>query len=68
MNFSQSTYGIEENAGPVQLELILNSPSTSNITVVIFSNDGSATGKFSVVITHFILLYCYLLSKVISAK
>ena len=45
MNFDQSVYGIDEDKGLVQLTLILNSPSTTNITVRIFSDDGSATGK-----------------------
>ena len=45
VNFSQSTYGIDEDKGPLQLMLILSNPSTTNITIRVFSNDGSATGE-----------------------
>ena len=45
VNFGQSTYGIDEDKGPLQLMLILSNPSTSNITIRVFSNDGSAAGE-----------------------
>ena len=45
MNFDQSMYSTDEDKGSVQLVLILSSPSTTDITVRVFSDDGSATGK-----------------------
>ena len=45
MNFDQSTYAINEDKGSVQLLLGLSNPSTTDITVRVFSSDGSATGK-----------------------
>ena len=67
MNFDQSVYGIDEDKGLVQLILILNSPSTTNITVRVFSDDGSATGKrvsdylFSYKLTTVLWLYTNIL-------
>ena len=46
VNFDQSTYGIDEDKGSVQLLLELSNPSTTDITIRVFSSDGSATGKF----------------------
>ena len=47
VNFSQSTYSIEEDDGPVQLMLLLSNPSPTDITVEVYSIDinGSASGK-----------------------
>ena len=45
VNFGQSTYSTNEDKGSVQLVLILSSSSTTDITVIIFSDDGTATGK-----------------------
>ena len=45
VNFGQSTYSTNEDKGSVQLVLILSSSSTTDITVIIFSYDGTATGK-----------------------
>jgi len=45
VNFGQSTYTIDEDKGPVQVMLILSSLSTTDITVIVYSNDGSATGE-----------------------
>ena len=45
VNFDQSTYAINEDKGSVQLLLELSNPSTTDITVRVFSRDGSATGK-----------------------
>ena len=46
VNFDQSTYSTDEDKGSVQLVLILSNPSATDITVRVFSDDGSATGKY----------------------
>ena len=45
MNFSQQLYNIDEYDGQVQVMLILSNLSTADVTITVFSNDGSATGK-----------------------
>ena len=45
MNFSQAVYAIGEDKRLVQLVLILSNPSTTDITIRVFSDDGSATGE-----------------------
>ena len=50
VSFSQSMYNISEDAGPAQPVLILSNPSSTDITVVVFSTDGSATGEYCSII------------------
>ena len=45
MKFNQSTYNVDEDDGPVQPVLLLSNPSSTDITISVFSTDGSATGK-----------------------
>ena len=45
MKFNQSTYNIDEDDGPAQPVLVLSNPSSTDITISVFSTDGSATGK-----------------------
>ena len=45
VTFTQSTYNVDEDDGPVQPVLILSNPSSTDITISVFSTDGSATGK-----------------------
>ena len=45
MNFGQSVYTIGEDKRLVQLALILSNPSTTDITIRVLSDDGSATGE-----------------------
>ena len=45
VNFDQSMYSIDENSGPVMITVVLDEPPSTNITVVVFTTDGSATGK-----------------------
>ena len=45
VNFDQSMYSIDENSGPVMIAVVLDEPPSTNITVVVFTTDGSATGK-----------------------
>ena len=49
MSFNQSTYSVDEDDGPAQPVLVLSSPSSANITVQMFSIDGSAAGKHHLV-------------------
>ena len=44
--FSQTTYSVNENAGPAQPVLVLSNPSTSDVTVEVTTTDGSATGEY----------------------
>ena len=40
-------YNISEDAGPAQpILVVLSNPSSTDITVVVFSTDGSATGEY----------------------
>ena len=45
VNFSQSTYSVDEDDGPAQLVLVLSNPSSTDITVEVTSNDITATGE-----------------------
>ena len=45
MFFRESSYSVVESNGSVQLELVLNSSSSSDITVNIFSINDSASGE-----------------------
>ena len=45
INFMQQAYNVNEADGRVELVLVLSNPSSSVITVQVFSTDGSATGK-----------------------
>ena len=44
-NFTQSTYHVDEDDGPAQPVLVLSNPSSTDIIISVFSTDGSATGK-----------------------
>jgi len=45
--FSQTTpYRFGENAGSAQVELVLSNPSSTDITLQVLSNDGTAIGKY----------------------
>ena len=44
--FNQTTYSVNENAGPAQPVLVLSNPSSTDITVQVFNTDGSATGEY----------------------
>ena len=43
--FNQSLYNVNEDAGPAQPVLVLTNPSSSDITVQVITEDGSATGE-----------------------
>ena len=45
VNFSQSTYSFNEDAGPAQLGLVLSNPSSTDITVQVRDNQNTATSE-----------------------
>ena len=45
VSFEQPTYTVNEDDGRVEPVLVLSNPSSSVITVQVFSTNGSATGK-----------------------
>ena len=45
MRFNHSTYVVGENDGTTRPVLVLSNPSSTDITISVFSTDGSATGK-----------------------
>ena len=60
MSFEQQVYTVNETDGNVQLVLVLSNPSSTNITVVLFSTGGSATGKqLSILNYSYELVYIY---------
>ena len=44
--FDQPTYSVDEDGGPAQPALVLSNSISTNITVEVFSTDGSATGEY----------------------
>ena len=44
--FNQSMYNVDEDDGPAQLILVLSNPSSSDITMQVVTEDGSATGEY----------------------
>ena len=46
VNFSRTTYNVDEDDGPAQPVLVLSNPSSTDITVQVFTTDGSATGEY----------------------
>ena len=46
VNFDQTVYNVDEDDGSAQPVLVLSNPSSTDITVVVFSTDGSATGEY----------------------
>ena len=56
VRFSQSMYRINEHDGSAKFTLILNNPSSFNITVQVLSMDGSATGKYTSILVGYIIL------------
>ena len=45
VSFEQQSYAVNESNGKVESVLVLSNPSSSVITVQVFSTNGSATGK-----------------------
>ena len=53
VNFEQSMYSVNENAGPAQPVLVLSNPSSTDITVQVFNTDGSATGEYCSILINY---------------
>ena len=51
--FSQSTYNVNENAGPVQIGLVLSGQSSTPITVEVFTTNRSATGEYCCILINY---------------
>ena len=47
MRFSQSAYSVNEGAGAAQPVLVLSNPSSTDITAVVYSTNGTAFGKYT---------------------
>ena len=45
VSFEELTYSIDEDAGAVQLVLILSDSLSTDITIVVITTDGSANGE-----------------------
>ena len=58
VNFSQTTYSIDEDSGLVQPELVLSDSSLTSTTVHVFTTDGSATGNIHIH-THTLIYITY---------
>ena len=54
--FNQSMYNVDEDAGSVQLVLVLGNPSSSDITVQVITEDGSATGEYCSIASTVVML------------
>ena len=57
--FSNTTYSVNESAGPKRLVLVLSNPAPMEFTVRVTNTDGSATGG------SIIGEYCSILIKVV---
>ena len=51
--FSQTTYSVNENAGPAQPELVLSNPSSTDVTVEVFNTDGLATSEYCSILINY---------------
>ena len=47
VQFGEAMYTVNENAGVVQVSLILSNPSSTIVMIQVFNTDGSATGKYN---------------------
>ena len=46
VQFGQATYTSNENAGVVQVSLILSNPSSTDVNVQVFNTNITANGKY----------------------
>ena len=53
VRFSETTYSVDENAGPARPELVLSNPSTTDITVEVFNTNGTAFGKYCSILINY---------------
>ena len=53
ITFSQSAYSVDENSGTAQVTVVLSNPLSSDLTVEVINNDGTASGKtFSICMNY----------------
>jgi len=45
VSFSQSTYSVDEDDGPREIELVLSNPSSTDISVQVRDTEGTATSE-----------------------
>ena len=55
--FNQSTYSVNENAGPVRPVVLISEPLSIDITVQIITIDGSATGEYYRTLALIVIVY-----------
>ena len=53
MKFDQTTYSVDEDAGPAQPTLVLSNPSSADIAVEVTSGGGSATGEYCNILINY---------------
>ena len=51
--FSENIYSVNENSGSVQFVLVLNNPSSTDITVQVTNIDLSATGEYCSILINY---------------
>ena len=54
--FNRSMYSVDENAGPVQPVLYLNTPLSETFMVEVYSTNGAATGKYCSILTNYLVI------------
>lgn len=59
VKFNESTYSVDEDKGLVQPVLVLSNPSSYQLTIGVFSTDGTATGMYiwTVIVSYLYLTY-----------
>ena len=53
VTFNQTTYSVDEDAGPAQPGLVLSNPSSTDITVEVATGGGSATGEYCSILINY---------------
>ena len=51
--FNQTTYSVDEGAGPAQPVLVLSNPSATDFNVTVTNTDGSATGEYCSILINY---------------
>ena len=60
--FNQSTYNVDENAGPVRPVVFISDPLLNDVTVYIYDSNVSATGEYYSILATIILCMNNMLS------
>ena len=53
VTFSQTTYSVNENAGPARPELVLSNPSSTDFTVEVFNTNRTAFGEYCSILINY---------------